>query len=129
MPQDWRTFRAQLVALERSGALSSTSSSDDDDDSTTPPPPAVPFSHTSWAHTITTLERGCLLVARTRTNDVFNQSVVLLASHGQSLRSQPLRSQSLRSQSAFFPAEAEAAAAPRSLERAFGVHLLSQHHL
>lgn len=84
-PQDWKTFRAQLVALQRSGGLPTVpdAGSAASTSAPAPPPPrAVRFCPTSWAHAIPAPEAGCLLVATPNCGDFFSQAVVLITSHG-----------------------------------------------
>lgn len=68
--QDWRSFRANLVALERANAaltaeLSNTSTL-----------------HSAWVHELTQPEAGCLLLAKLESMGPFTHAAVLLCQHG-----------------------------------------------
>lgn len=66
---DWRSFRAQLVA-STSGAATSAASQKEDE---------------VWAHTLTSPERGCLLLASplsfTTNQTYFHEAVILIFAH------------------------------------------------
>lgn len=66
---DWRLFRARLVARELGASLAPTGL-----DMLVKP-------HETWAHTIAHPERGCLLVARRSNLGMFSHSVVLVTEH------------------------------------------------
>lgn len=65
--QDWRTFRAQLVAQENQ--------------TTDAPSTSDPLKSGRWAHPISSPEVGCLLVARFEDMGIFSKTVVLLLAH------------------------------------------------
>ena len=68
--QDWRAFRARLVAREQGGLA--------------PPGLGVgPALETHWAHLIAQPERGCLLVAKQPNLGMFSNSVILMLEHGE----------------------------------------------
>lgn len=76
---DWRAFRARLVASSSGLATETTASS---------AAAAAPLGSEEdevWAHEITTLEPGCLLLASpaffTHSQTYFSQAVILLADH------------------------------------------------
>lgn len=70
---DWRSYRAKLVMMDRSGLLAPGCSS----------PVPYAFSSSTWAHELPAPEVGCLLVARQQGMEFFDKSVVLLAAHGE----------------------------------------------
>ncbi|EFJ45844.1 hypothetical protein VOLCADRAFT_93661 [Volvox carteri f. nagariensis] len=74
--QDWRAFRAHLVAWEHSARRAAERSSQ----LQRPPyPPLV--SGKSWAHPLAEPEAGCLLLARQDNMSWYTGSVILIASH------------------------------------------------
>lgn len=79
---DWRSFRARLVAGEQ--ALSSQESSlTNDPDTILNQTPSVPIGD-KWVHEIHEPEKGCLLIATEKLNGVhiFEKTVVLMLSTG-----------------------------------------------
>jgi hypothetical protein len=70
---DWRSYRAKLVAMERTTLLAPGCSS----------PQSFAFNSSIWAHELPAPEAGCLLVARQEGMDFFDRAVVLLAAHGE----------------------------------------------
>ncbi|GLC40891.1 hypothetical protein PLESTB_000011900 [Pleodorina starrii] len=77
--QDWRAFRAHLVAWEHSSRRAAEQSQQ----LQRPPyPPLV--SGESWAHPLAQPEQGCLLLARKDHMKLFNGAVVLITSHDDS---------------------------------------------
>lgn len=66
---DWRTFRAHLVALEKANSALTAELS-----SNTVPQPV-------WVHELTLPEKGCLLLGRLRGMGQFTHAVVLLCEH------------------------------------------------
>ncbi|GFR51684.1 hypothetical protein Agub_g14127 [Astrephomene gubernaculifera] len=80
--QDWRAFRAHLVAWERAARRAAQPRTQ----LQRPPyPPLV--SGDSWAHPLAEPERGCLLLARHDNMKFFSGSVVLIASHDEAVGS------------------------------------------
>lgn len=66
---DWRTFRAQLVAMERSSTGGVAEQ-------------LLTAPSTRWAHEISRPEKGCLLVARRKGLGMFSAAVILMLEHG-----------------------------------------------
>ncbi|XP_073146847.1 uncharacterized protein [Henckelia pumila] len=81
LKSDWRAFRARLVASERTLTAPTSAS-----------PLADPFTPTDrpdpvekkWAHPISELEKGCLLIATEKldTNHIYKRTVILVLSAG-----------------------------------------------
>ena len=71
--QDWRSFRAQLIALEKTNSASQQECADVQ--------PAQSADR-SWVHELALPEKGCLLLGRMNGLGVFTKSVVLLCHHG-----------------------------------------------
>jgi hypothetical protein len=70
LAEDWRLFRAQMVAAEQRGAAPDAGLS-----TRVRPKDA-------WAHLISSPEQGCLLVARQPDLGMFSHSVLLVSEHG-----------------------------------------------
>lgn len=97
--QDWRSFRARLVALEHAGAVFASDTVRGPDHlhrgAGTLWPSAPPLQRPNrsgrkphanrhsrqWAHSLSAPEAGCLLVAREGVTDFFSRTVVLVADH------------------------------------------------
>ena len=71
--QDWRSFRAQLVALEKANSALQQELADSQH---------TPTPDQKWVHELTLPEKGCLLLGRMKNLGVFTKSVVLLCHHG-----------------------------------------------
>ncbi|KAL3130899.1 hypothetical protein ABBQ38_000226 [Trebouxia sp. C0009 RCD-2024] len=67
--QDWRSFRANLVALERANAALTAELSD------------TSTLHSAWVHELTQPEAGCLLLAKLESMGPFTHAAVLLCQH------------------------------------------------
>ncbi|XP_022134266.1 uncharacterized protein LOC111006569 [Momordica charantia] len=81
---DWRSFRAKLIATQKQNLWTpQISSSFIGLDTVVDPPPAISIGD-KWAHVIHEPERGCLLIATEKLDGVhiFEQAVVLLLSNG-----------------------------------------------
>ena len=68
--QDWRSFRANLVALERANSALTAELSKSS------------TLHSAWVHELTQPEAGCLLLAKLEAMGPFTHAAVLLCQHG-----------------------------------------------
>jgi hypothetical protein len=66
---DWRLFRAKLVAQEQRTTTS------------TPKNNKLTLNKHRWAHPIEHIERGCILIANEKVDGVFHQTAVLVVDH------------------------------------------------
>jgi len=86
---DWRLFRAKLVAQEQSQGASSSSPMDPFDslfmvhneDSTNASPETPQLTKDRWAHQIDHLETGCVLIANENVGGIFYGKVLLVVDH------------------------------------------------
>lgn len=66
---DWRSFRAQLVALEQTNSALTAELS------------TVPDASSFWVHELSLPEKGCLLLGRMECMGQFTNAVILLCQH------------------------------------------------
>lgn len=78
--QDWRSYRAQLVEMESSSEPATNRAL------LRRPVSKTAAAGGSWAHLLPAVEPGCLLLAKQDNMQFFNQTVVLITSHGASHR-------------------------------------------
>ncbi|XP_073041035.1 uncharacterized protein [Primulina eburnea] len=83
LKSDWRAFRARLVASERTLTAPKCPSPLADPDPFTPMDQTDPVEG-KWAHPISKLEKGCLLIATEKldTNHIYKRTVILVLSAG-----------------------------------------------
>lgn len=74
--QDWRSYRAQLVAMECGGEPAANRAL------LRRPSSKTAAAGGTWAHLLPAVEPGCLLLAKQDNMQFFNQTVVLITSHG-----------------------------------------------
>lgn len=67
---DWRSFRAQLVALEQTNSALTAELS------------TAPEASSVWVHELSLPEKGCLLLGRMESMGQFTNAVILLCQHG-----------------------------------------------
>ena len=68
--QDWRCFRANLVALERANSALTVELANSSK------------KQPAWVHELTQPEAGCLLLAKLESMGTFTHAAVLLCQHG-----------------------------------------------
>lgn len=108
LSQDWRVFRAQLVAQEQGGSAPSAGLN------------TLVHPCDEWAHLISKPEQGCLLVARHASLGMFTHSVLLVSEHGELL----ISNTSHKSSAALPPLRCRYPSAPLPSRAVLAAHML-----